>query len=172
MDKKLLERIEAIRNAAEKIRQDKENAQNAELNRRKAVLKGLQDEYSRRIADLVTLGKELVANGIQLGESIPDHIGARPEFVTEGIHHKLGFIAKCNGSVCWNKVLDVIGIGIEGGGADAEDFFFDEFGTFTKYTEYVYNVQCHNFDDKVKRFKNEFDNFERRVMDYIDSLGI
>ena len=171
MEKTMMERIQGIRNAAERMEQERQDALNAEVIRRTNILENLQSEYGKRICDLVTLAKELVANGIKLGKEIRDIIGTKSEFVTEGINHLLGFNVTYHGCVWMNDVADVIGIGIKGGGADHDDFLFDEFGTFKDRLKYIHQVSQFDFDNKVKRFTNQFDQFEQRVLAYIDSLN-
>ena len=100
-------------------------------------------------------------NGFTLGK-IKGYIAPHPEFISDGIDHKFGFIT--SGNQYFNPYnLPLLGIGREGGGACGPDFIVTEHGIKAFYD----NV---SFDRFLETFDEKFNDFECRFYEYVDSL--
>ena len=100
---------------------------------------------SNRIAPLVKIGNALVTNNLQY-----------KSFRTNGLSHKLGFY--CKGR-------DIVGLGIEGGGYCGEDFAVSAQGTYI-----VQPSKLLDHIGKCEQFLEEFDDFEKKLFEYVDNL--
>lgn len=139
------------------------NAMNNAITLLQSKIKAL----SPRITDLITVANVCGENGICLGKE-PSNLEA-PEFVTEGINHRLGFYdAKQNpykGIGSYNR-LRITGIGYAGGGCCGENFLVDSEGN-------IYEGWTHKSETiirKMKLFLDEFDSFETDFYHFIDQL--
>lgn len=166
MEKNAESRIATIRKHSEKEARYKRIA-NQIINN---TIFSLQDKIkalSPRIADLIKVANACGENGICLGEE-PSNMEA-PRFVTEGINHQLGFFAymqnpyKGFGNY---RHLHITGFGYKGGGCSGENFLVNAQGE-------IYQGWTHTSEKlirKMKRFLDEFDNFETEFYDFIDRL--
>ena len=121
-----------------------------------------------RIKELITVGVALLANNIPFGK-VSGGWEAHEEFITNGITHELGFFFKFAKD---NSPL--LGIGIKGGGCDGHDLAVNADG------EFVINInpykKGYNYDGyydycrKYKQFIKDFDEFEKKVYQYVDNL--
>lgn len=152
-----LERLNKIAVIGQQI-VDKEN----EEKRAKQVIidtfSGTIKSLASRIDDLIKIYIALFANKVKC-----------EQFEAEGYYHKIGFYI--------NKENNTIIIGIKGGGWDGNDFAVDSLGNIvvcpdlgsTRKDSYGRTT----FDDyctKCKRFIGSFDEFEKRVYEYVDNL--
>lgn len=162
------ERIEKIKQAAQRRIQEKDEKQKRE--------DALESEYTARIkalapriAELMDIASELMNNGISLGRKNYTR-GYKDEFVTEGICHNLGFYFPfVNDKRCFR------GIGIEGGGCCGHDLGVDRYGNIItsaySFPESLFGNSRHfDFCSKCKQFLDNFDSFEKRVFDYVDTF--
>lgn len=123
-----------------------------------------------RINELMSLARELLKNDIPLGKRIKD-IVYKDEFVTEGIYHKLGFYIKYE-----NGFSYLIGVGIKGGGCRGNDLAVDSNGTIIENPLDERSIRWHDdsayvdFCGKCREFLGGFDEFEKKVFDYVDNL--
>lgn len=165
-------RFDKIRKAAEKRDQELQKKRDAVQEKVQTYTDRIQS-YAPRIANLIDLAQELVKNGLTLGRIVPWAAGfKREEFWAEGIYHGVGFIREVkNGRVCLPDR-----IGIEGGGCDGYDIEINRYGKIMKNpldiiigTRTRENAEW-DFFNKCERFFKEFDNFEKRVLEYVDSL--
>jgi len=165
-------RIDRIRKAAEKRNQELQKEMDAVQAKIQMYTDRIQG-YAPRIAILINLAQELIKNQLPLGRIVPWVAGfQREEFWTEGIYHKIGFIREVHdGRVCLPDR-----IGIEGGGCDGHDIEINRYGKIMKNpldviigTRTRKNAEW-DFFNKCDRFFKEFDSFEKRVLEYVDSL--
>ena len=165
-------RFDKIRNAAAKRNEELQKKMDATQVKVQMYTERIRG-YAPRIAILIDLAQELVKNGLPLGKQIPWALGFnREEFWAEGIYHGVGFIREVkNGRVCLPDR-----IGIEGGGCDGYDIEINRYGKIMKNpldviigTRTRENAEW-DFFNKCERFLKEFDNFEKRVLEYVDSL--
>ena len=131
-------------------------------NERKQVIKQLK-ALAPRIKDLMTIGQELISNAIPLGNpnSFPDW-GTSLESTTWS--HHVGYIPR----------YPIFGIGQMGGGACGDHFAVDEKGNVTnlgidRENKFV-DEDDKFFISKAKSFIAGFDDFEKRVIEYVDNL--
>lgn len=128
-------------------------------------------QFAPRINELMQLAMELLKNDIPLGKRYKDLVFYKDEFVTEGIHHRLGFYFKYE-----NGRRYLLGIGIEGGGCCGHDLAVNTNGTIIKNPLDIiigcrdYEKAYTDFCGKCQDFLEEFDEFEKKVFDYVDNL--
>ena len=122
-----------------------------------------------RIKKLMEIAKAMLASDVPFGKRTKDMIGYDEEFITDGIKHHLGFyfeFAKDNSPL--------IGIGIKGGGCCGRNLAVDVNGNMVvKIDPYYHSYQYDGYWDychKCKELLNNFDGFERRVYEYVESL--
>lgn len=121
-----------------------------------------------RIKELMTVGMALLTNHIPFGR-VGGFLNNDEEFITNGITHELGFFferAKDNSPL--------LGIGIEGGGCCGHDLVVNAEGEFVKNIDpyakgYNYNGY-YDYCIKYKQFIKDFDEFEKKVYQYVDNL--
>lgn len=121
-----------------------------------------------RIKELIAVAEALLENNIPFGKAAT-RWDEDDEFITNGITHKLGFFFKYAKD---NSPL--LGIGIKGGGCDGHDLAVNADG------EFVINIdpyaKGYNYDGyydycrKYKQFIKDFDEFEKKVYQYVDNL--
>lgn len=121
-----------------------------------------------RISELIGVAQEMHMNNIPLGKIVQRRGFYEPEFEAEGIYHKLGFYTRGG---CIPSTLAIIG-----GGCDGYDMQVDGEGEICvnpllKRVGTWGEAQATNdFFDKCRRFLAEFDEFETKVYEYVDSL--
>ena len=165
---KIEERLKKIQNKGAQMVADA----NAEEERKKDIIKKYEQDIKAlapRVAELMTIAIELMNNNIPLGKKTKGSIGYKEEFVTEGINHRLGFYFTYE-----NRKKYLVGVGIIGGGCDGLDIAVNENGTMVKHPDpYYQSCQYFGYNDycnKCSRFLKNFDDFEKRVNDYVDNL--
>lgn len=126
-------------------------------------------ELAPRIDVLLDIAKSLLENNIPIGKRVKAFIGYDEELVTEGINHKLGFYFTYK-----DRHRCLVGIGIAGGGCCGHDLAVNAFGNMVvsidpNYNSYQYDGYS-DFCCKCKQFLNDFDDFEKRVFQYVDNL--
>lgn len=165
---KIEERLKKIQNKGAQIIAE---AQSEEERKKEIIEKYEQDikALAPRIAELIAIAVELNKNNIPFGKKTKDIIGYKEEFVTEGINHRLGFYFTYENS---KKYL--VGVGISGGGCCGRDLAVNEYGKMVKHPNpYYQSYQYYGFTDyckKCRQFLENFDDFEKRVNDYVDNL--
>lgn len=148
--------------ALENNAREKQEYRNNEIARYAEAIRALQP----RIIDLLDVADELWKNRIPLGKLKKNIVGREyAEFVSNGDTHKLGFCT---------KIAYIQGIGIEGGGACGANLVVNREGEFVEnpLNKKWYDKDAAYFDycKKCKRFLDEFDEFEMRVVDYVKNL--
>lgn len=156
-----MNRIENIRAAAQRRDTQMENE-----NRRISLLvqnrMGKIKALAPRFEDLMDVAAELKCNGFTLGKRVP--VGGcgflYEEFLSNGIDHRVGFFTH-NGAI--------IGFGIQGGGCNGEHVVWNVRG------EYIQHLSEKDWNDytikqKLDKFLNNFEDFEKRFYEYVDSL--
>ena len=128
-------------------------------------------KFAPRIDEMLKVAIELRNNQIPLGVPIKDIACDKEPFVSDGIYHRLGFIDICRDGVrTWHNA-----IGIIGGGYCGNDFYVDCNGEIVECAikhgmfSYLYDP-VRDFMDKASQFICEFDDFEKRFYDYVDTL--
>lgn len=166
---KIEERLKKIQNKGAQMIADA----NAEEERKKSIIKKYEQDIKAlapRVAELIAIAIELMKNDIPLGVRKSSITGTpKDDLVTDGIDHKLGFYFSYEGGK-----TRFVGVGISGGGCDGRDIAVNENGTMVKhpdpyyqsYRYFGYNDYC----DKCSRFLKNFDDFEKRVNDFVDNL--
>ena len=176
--------IEKINTKGRKIQQeemDKEAMRRMEIEKDYIAAKGL----SSRINKLWDICQALLDNGFKLGKS-KHWVGTDYyEFQTDGIYHWLGFVVR-------NK--QILAFGITGGGCDGRSVYIDREGKIGMFVNggfredniddscYISNgdnyapsrgrtYQDPYFTGKLRKIVLEFDDFERRVMEYANSIA-
>jgi len=162
---KIEERLKKIQNKGAQIVAE---AQSEEERKNEIVKKYEQDikALAPRIANLIAIAIELCKNNIPLGKREKAVIGYDEEFETNGITHKLGFY--------FSGERYLVGVGIEGGGCCGLDLAVNENGTMVKHPDpYYQSYQYFGYNDycrKCEGFLKNFDEFEKRVNEYVDNL--
>ena len=172
-----LERIRAKRASLDAEALEKHLQMNNKVFTLANEIKGLES----RLGEMFKVADEMVKQRISFGGT-HYHLGMDfgDNFETNGIDHNIGFVFKYEEgrgrSTNLKYRLGVIGIGIEGGGCCGNDLVIDRngeiivnplnrvIGCWTKENAYF------DYCDKVERFLNGFDAFEKRFYDYIDNL--
>lgn len=113
----------------------------------------------QRIANLFDTANALYENSFPLGKK-DSGFEPTPEFITDGIHHRVGFhVAQ---SPWIDKIHRPTYIGIQNGGAyGSTDLCIDKYGNILEGSNRVQDMM---------RFLKEFDGFESRFYAYVDSL--
>lgn len=94
------------------------------------------------------------------------------ELITNGITHEIGFFAKrcVNGRLMCDKSGSYepeYYLGIEGGGCCGFDLIIDP---FKQEIDYQLNEFGKDFYEKLYKFANGFDAYEKKVYDFVDKL--
>lgn len=152
--------LERLNKIAEKGRQNVEK-ENEEKRAKQVIVDTFSDtikSLASRIDALIKIYSALLENNIKC-----------EQFATDGFSHKVGFYT--------NKEDDSIRIGIKGGGWDGDDFAVDSLGNIVVCPDLgLTNKDSYGrttFDDyctKCRRFLGSFDEFEKRVYEYVDNL--
>ena len=152
--------LERLNKIAEKGRQIVEK-ENEEKRVRQAFIDttiGKIKSLAPRINALIKIYSALIKNKVEC-----------EQFVAEGYYHKIGFHT--------NKEDGTIKIGIKGGGWDGDDFAVDSLGNIVvcpdldstnkdSYGRTTFDDYC----SKSERFIGSFDEFEKKVYEYVDNL--
>lgn len=138
-----------------------------EIMRREAECKRKEEyqeyfnQHLKRIDALILTARHLQANGFLLGKK-PQWDKA-PEFVSDGIYHKFGFVCKGNPYMDADK-LEVIGVGYVAGGCDGHiNTIIDENG-------FVSMNECYYKTKTKEQVEAELLDFEKRFYEFVDSL--
>lgn len=145
-----MDRFEIIRNRAQRDKEIKEKALEDTKAKEKALLEQSKALYLR-VKYLLDLANECIANGIEIGQIL--HSEGPNDFLTDSWAHRLGFYLQGG---------EVVAIGKEGGGACHFHVAITDVETF---------VDGEDGFDTLKSILNNFDSFEKRFLDYIDSLA-
>ena len=125
-----------------------------------------QAEFSKlgeRINTLITLGRTLLMMGMPIGEKYYECGFYYDKFVSDGIHHNIGFVIN-------HGILE--GIGIKGGGCCGGDLCVGADGYIIRGMPHLYCGGSYGKGEhqKMKRLLDGFCEFERNVMNYIENL--
>ena len=144
-------RVEAFRKAKEEEQRMYDNYQ-SEFNK-----------LGERINTLITLGRKLLELGMPIGEKYYECGFYYDKFVTDGIHHNIGFVVT-------HGVLE--GIGIEGGGCCGGDLCVGADGNIIKGLPFKYRDGYYVKGEhlKMKRLLDGFQEFEEGVIKHIENL--
>lgn len=120
------------------------------------------NKLGERINTLITLGSKLLELGMPIGEKYYECGFYYEKFVTDGIHHNIGFVVT-------HGILE--GIGIKGGGCCGSDLCVGVDGNITKGMPKKY---CDGYVEgehrKMKKLLDGFCQFETDVINYINNL--
>lgn len=168
------DRISRIRKAAEKRDAEKAAEEARKASELEAALQKVHD-LEGRVSDLIILANECLRNGYDIGK-YTDHLYAKNDphyFLTDGWNHQIGFITR---RVGWHDVV-VEAVGIENGGAcGSYDLIVTGEDTFYRHENYTCLAQLYGPAYKtpdirdLNKFLAGFDKFEKRFLDYVDSL--
>ena len=150
-----------------KIKQVKENRvkaiEKAKM-REERMYDNYQTEFTKlgeRINNLITLGRTLLLMGLPIGEKYYECGFYYDKFVTDRIHHNIGFVVN-------HGILE--GIGIEGGGCCGGDLCVGADGYIVRGMPHYYDGYAKRKKKKMKRLLDGFCEFERNVINYIENL--
>ena len=123
-----------------------------------ALCEHITTYYADRIDDLIKIANALVQNGFSLGED--------ECFVSRKNNNIFGYISK--NINYYFQGWDIIGIGIKGdastnGDSDSDakgDFVVNKYGEIVSYEDYF----------NIMSWTTEFEEFEKKVFSYVDSL--
>lgn len=156
------ELLNKIKNVAESRQQEQIRKENDILTQLGDKMKRVKDLWPR-IYKLCELATACIENGITVGPPPSGVFQITDEYISNGITHKIGFIA----SYERGRYGQIQGVGIKGGGCDGEDVIWnwhgDYLGNEKKWTQY-------KIDTKLDRFLNGFDEFENGFLSYINNL--
>lgn len=161
------ERLQKI-NAFAQARDDaKARAENDFMQRCKKVEKELK-KLAPRIKELVSVAQALWEKKIPLGKRTTDWAGYKDEFLSEAIHHRIGFI-----DASFYSCPDYVGI--VGGGWCGGDFILDTNGENVMFSKYRREntpdaVFSKPWLDKAETFLKLFDEFENKFYEYVENL--
>ena len=162
------ERLNKISAKAQQIAEAENNEQLKKLETIEYYKNAIKSLASR-LAELIKIGDALIENGISFGKRTKAIIGYDEEFITNGITHKLGFYFKYS-----KDNSPMIGIGIKGGGCCGRDLAVNKEGDMVvKIDPHYHSYMYFGFNDycnKCKQFLENFDEFEKRVYEYVDNL--
>lgn len=161
MDTAMTDRINAIR--TKKLELDNQQRREMERNaEREDYLRDRIKEYAQDFNNLVTLANELQNNGFTLN----DHggsFGYTSSFCTDGICHRVGFFTRNP----WNRKKEILGFGIENGGAWGDtDLMIDFDGNIITKGEVHSNGTCKSMETFVEHFPV----FKERFLEYVDKI--
>ena len=123
-----------------------------------------QAEFSKlgeRINTLITLGRTLLLMGLPIGEKYYECGFYYDKFVTDRIHHNIGFVVN-------HGILE--GIGIEGGGCCGGDLCVGADGYIVRGMPHYCDGYVKGEHQKMKKLLDGFCEFERNVINYIENL--
>ena len=126
------------------------------------------DSYADRIREIVEVAKFCLAHNIEIGQDLrgmnfSTSIKHPNDFFADSWFHFIGII--CNHPSY--SVYEPIGVGVREGGANGDtDLIVTESGVIS------YNKAYGHFKYDYERFVKNFDEFEKRFLDYIDNLKI
>ena len=159
--------------AHKRVELDKQ-ADNEQRNREATIAKYTNDikALAPRLADLMAIAAELCRNDIPLGKRTRGITGfSEDEFETDGIKHGLGFYFRYEKGKGY-----LIGVGIKGGGCCGNNLAVDSNGNIIVnplervFGCWTYDKAYSDFVGKCNGFLKRFDDFERRVNEYVDNL--
>ena len=150
-----------------KIKQAKANqieaTKKAEIDKQR-MYDDYQAEFNKlgeRINILITLGRKLLELGMPIGEKYYECGFYYDKFVTDRIHHNIGFVVN-------HGILE--GIGIEGGGCCGGDLCVGADGYIVRGMPHYYDGYAKGEHQKMKKLLDGFCEFERNVINYIENL--
>lgn len=130
---------------------------------------------AEKIAEVIKVGRACLDNGMCINgyERVNGYEDEKRNFYTDGIHHKVGFYGGKTVHGIVGEPISIEGVGIKNGGANGNtDLFVDIYGD-------VYAVNHDNGElcdieklniECIHRFIQEFDGFEKRFYEYVDSV--
>ena len=150
-----------------KIKQAKANqieaTKKAEIDKQR-MYDDYQAEFNKlgeRINTLITLGRKLLELGMPIGEKYYECGFYYDKFVTDRIHHNIGFVVN-------HGILE--GIGIEGGGCCGGDLCVGADGYIVTGMLRYRKGYAKGEHQKMKKLLDGFCEFERDVINYIENL--
>ena len=167
MSNTLQDRLNKIQQAGENLANAEVQKQRAEEEKREQLFNQIK-ELAPRIKELVTLANSCINNGVPLTTYREhDYYGKGNYFFTDGWYHHLGFydeplisyIGIKNGGACGIYHLMV--------GTDGEVKVTMDRGYYTTTTANKKDIST----GTLKRFVNEFSEFETRFLNWVDNLN-
>lgn len=175
--------IKKIQEKGQQLKNEKQSKLNMERNEVLEKVNKIK-KLGPRIENLWDICQSLIDNGFHLGKVRIDCGFEYDEFITDGIFHGLGFLVIRN---------SIEGFGVCGGGCCGTSAFVNREGVLGFYmdnqlcTETIDDFawlsngdnyapskgklyQDKGFVRKLDKIINEFDNFESKVMEYVNSI--
>lgn len=157
----ITDRISAIRGKKIELDAKRRQEEDVMMNRKVFLLAKIK-QYSQDFDNLVTLADELQTNGFSLNDS-RSNFGDTSSFCTDGIQHGVGFFTRNP----WAQVKEIIGFGIENGGAFGSiDLLIDFNGNVVTKGEVYGNGRL----ESIERFVKYFPDFKQRFLAYVDKI--
>lgn len=131
------------------------------------ICKKYQDDFYKlgdRINNLIRLGETLMESGFSLGEKYEIFGAVYEKLKTDNIHDNIGFMVYSG---------KIIGIGIEGSKCDAGNLCVGKGGLITIGMPKKYKFgdgYSKGESQKMQKLLDGFSDFEKAVVDYINSL--
>ena len=152
-----MDRFEIIRNKAQRDKGIKQKVLEDTKTKEKALLEQSKALYPR-VKYLLDLANECITNDVEIGQIMSKNWRTNYHeesnyFLTDGWAHHLGFYLQGG---------DAVAIGKEGGGACHYHVAITEDETI---------VDGEDGFETLKYILDKFDSFEKRFLDYIDSLA-
>lgn len=154
--------LEAIKAKRMAINEAEREALRVKEERRNDFINTIET-LDERIGKLLAVANCLSENGFPLGRSCGSGLSTRyPEFISEGIDHKFGFIVSGNPYRAPFKCV-AYGVGIKGGGCNGSGFIVNDEGCIIEWNEDI-------FDRGIEAFLERFERFEANFYKYVNEV--
>lgn len=154
--------LDAIRAKRFAVNEAEREALRAKEERRNDFISTIKT-IDERIGKLLAVANCMTENGFPLGRSCgPGLYAGSPEFISEGIDHRFGFIVSGNPYFTPLKCV-AYGVGIKGGGCNGSDFIVNDEGCIIEWNEVV-------FERGIDEFMRRFEDFEANFYKYVNEV--
>jgi hypothetical protein len=154
--------LEAIRAKRMAINEAEREALRAKEERRNDFINTIET-LDERIGKLLAVANCMTENGFPLGRSCGSWLStSSPEFISEGIDHRFGFIVSGDPYHAPLKCV-AYGVGIKGGGCNGSDFIVNDEGCIIDWNERI-------FDRGIEEFIGRFERFEANCYKYVNEV--
>lgn len=122
------------------------------------------ETLDERIGKLLAVANCMTENGFPLGRSCGSGLStSSPEFISEGIDHRFGFIVSGNP---YHDPLKCVayGVGIKGGRCNGSDFIVNNEGCIIEWNEAIFERGIEEFMERFERFEAYFYNYVNAVI--------